>query len=257
MKMNAWKFILNHLIFVTLSCMLPACAYNGSHESDELCSGLLEKLPVQIPSDLRSNGVAEGMAMTISDAIVVDDASYQQMLRFLAGMKSLVPAVNTERFSLRAADYTAMFYQASSNSSVEVSRRSSQLLDCVFDKLGAERRAHLSSWAPEQIRVDFDFRVNTFVLRDTLSEVVADIEIDLNTLGGDGSHICVAQSESGLLYARATVGYGDCPSGCIHEDKYYFSFDQHEYVEYLGMYSDRDEPVGIAQNVLEADYQCR
>ena len=257
MNMDAQILILNRLIVVALSCMLFACAHNVSHESDELCSELLEKLPDQMPSDLRSNGVAEGMAMTISDAIVVDDASYQKMVRFLAGMKSLVPEVNAERFSLRDADYTAVFYQASSNISAETRRRSSQLLDCVFDKLGAERRVNLYSWAPEQIRVDFDFRVNTFVLRDTLSEVAADVDIYLNSLAGDRSHICVAQSEDGQLYARATVGYGDCPSGCIHKDKYYFSFDQQEYVEYLGMYSDRDEPVGITHDVLEADYQCR
>ena len=258
MDKDVLKRVVTSLISAALTCIVAACAHKPPHESDDVCSGLLELLPSQLPTVARSNETAELMAMAITDAIVVDEGTYQQMVRFIEGMKSLVPEVNSERFSSIAADYTRMYYAIFQDASDESRQRVNQQLSCVFDKLYAEQSLNAYSWNPELVQVDFGFRVNTFELKEALSEVVEGVEIDPTYLGGDGSHVCVAVPEDGMFYARATVGYGDCPSGCINKDKYYFSFDlQEDHVEYLGMYSNRDEPVGIAQDVLNSEYQCK
>lgn len=258
MDKDVLKLVITSLTSAALTCIVAACAHKVPHESDGVCSRLLELLPSQLPTAVRSNETAELMAMAISNTIVVDDATYQQMVRFNEGMRSLVPEVNSERFSSIAADYTEMYFAISQDASDESRQRVNRQLNCVFDKLDAEQSLNVFSWNPRLVRVNFGFRVNTFELQEALSEVIEDVEIHPTYFAGDRSHVCVAMPEDGMFYARATVGYGDCLSGCINKDKYYFSFDlQEDHVEYLGMYSNRDEPVGIAQDVLDAEYQCK
>jgi hypothetical protein len=61
-----------------------------------------------------------------------------------------------------------------------------------------------------------------------------------NFIAGDWSNVYARQTQDGLTYLFRK-GWGDCPSGCIYSEYWYFSFDGDQPV-FVGHWAPTVEP---------------
>jgi hypothetical protein len=201
------------LCLVALGC--------GGDAADATCDleALLPGLD-QVVAEPRVDGAAEYLALRCSDRIAADfdafTAIHADLVRIYAAdtrMTIFGQEVDVATFAVHDALAIPVSFSAWDDKA-EAARVLLDPRSCgarIVTALDGRVASGASALGTPFVVVDFPMRLNVPIVRDAFAAV--GVELQSNTLVGDGSTVARHASEAGHDY-WFSIGGGDCPSGC-------------------------------------------
>ena len=223
---NVWRI---PLMLILSSCLVISCSKLASNEGSKLT-----------PKD---NAEAELIALCLSGNLVAPDSLYKQVLSHLATIRStfgnnyeclnritFVPPWRVGRLIIGLDDTTAQKvanaeYQAwdELNKKYQVTKINTGLLEFIGSTV-----------------LYFKGRLHPCRLAELYADLPGVRHAEPNGRIGDSPNIYPRQTGDGITYLFRDA-WGDCPSGCIYSEYWYFVFEEKQPI-LIGHWAPHEDP---------------
>ena len=233
-----FKYSLITLVVILLSCLIISCSKSTRNETDDEKTGLP---PVEFTP--KENEEAELAALCLSGELVAPDSLYNQILNDLAAIRATfgesLEVVIRVKFkppwiagclivgfdSITAQQIANGEYHAwdELNQQYQVTKIDTHLIDFI-----------------KVVILHFKGRLHPLRLAEIYRGLPGVMYTEPNGLIGDGPNIHLNQTGNGITYLFRDA-WGDCPSGCIYSEYWYFIFEGGQPV-FVGHWAPRNDP---------------
>ncbi len=165
----------------------------------------------------RARTEIEQLAITLGTGLTADPEIYERLVMDLEAIWDLTEAVDGVTY-LPPHDGRSLLLGVDATTQAAIDDGTYTAWDCANEAYGLDTVQVSSSY----VRVSFDGIYDL----DLLAEEYADLPgIDFaepDYLVGDGDTVCVTPEPAAWNYVMV-VGWGDCPSGCIHRHYHHYA----------------------------------
>lgn len=216
--------ITRQLIIAALAFHAVACAASES----SLCKAL-PGTPQDIAATPRPDENLELLALRLSDSVTADEATYQRLVRDLASIRALEPAVRSIGY-FSPFHGEALYVSFDDPQYAKVRDRDYHAWDCLNEHLNV---TSVSPTSRNGVSLTFKGRFNVPKLAALYSKLpgVRFAEPVLAIGGGSTIYVTTSAGAWHYVFANAT---GDCVAGCMETDAYYFVVEAEERPRFLG-----------------------
>ena len=242
------------LVLILLLSVFISCSKSTKNRS---CNDNTETPVDFTPKD---NEEAELVALCLSGEIVAPDNLYEQVLHDLAAIRAAfgdsIEAVKGIRF--RQPWQPGQLMVGVDDTTAQ------QILDGEYDawddlneqyELTGMDTRHLAGIGA--VLLYFRGRLHVWRLAELYGALPGVETTSPNYIIGDGSNVYARQTSDGITYLFRH-GWGDCPSGCIYSEYWYFVFegDQPVFIGHWAPHEDSDEPDWWEEARLNREHYC-
>lgn len=225
---------------VVLLCLLNSCSKSTKNESKDP-----DAISLPIEGTPKENEEAELMAICLSGELIAPDSLYQQIVSDLEAIRSQfgdsIEMVNNIKFSPPWAPSCLLinFDDSTGEKILQGEYDAWDELNLMYKVTQIKTRPVIPGFGCF-VTLYFEGRFNPCHQADQYRVLPGVMFAEPNGIEGDGSNVYTRQIEGAITYLFR-FAYGDCPSGCIVSEFWYFVVNQGE-PEYLGYFKYRRDP---------------
>jgi hypothetical protein len=185
------------------------------------CRGVGHGTPAQIASTPRSNTSLEMLALTLTQDVVAPQSIYDRVTRD-------VPKVKKQNSSLSNITHRprhngkSLLMQTTGQTAQEIKNGTYTDWDCLNQHYVDQSHDVLNF--TNAVKLELKGRYDLSIVGSDYAALPGIKNAGPNQFGGDGSTICADRNGDTYHYVFVE-GWGDCPSGCIHHNYWYYTVD--------------------------------
>jgi len=239
----------------TMLCLILSCSKSTRNEADkqDVTSSPVEVTP-------RENEEAELIALCLSGQLVAPDDLYERVLADLTSIRGIfgdsLPSITQITFWPHWVP-GCLLMGFDDSIVVKIRQGEYHAWDELNEQYGIESIDTSMIFVMGFVRLNFTGRLHPRRLQELYAVLPGIWSVSPNGIIGDGSNVYARETTSGMTYLFRN-GWGDCPSGCIENEFWYFSCEgpQSEFVGYWPAYEGVPPPDWWEEARLNREHYC-